>query len=448
MNYSAEYKSKLRKPEEVAALVNSFDHIDYGHFNGKPVVFDRALADRHEELNAVEIWTAVSVPPIPETAKHQHHFLYHDWQFSALSRVLQSYDRAYYSPIIYHQAPQWYYEKILPERALTVIQVHPMDKYGFFNLGPQASETLAKMTLSRAVCVEVNPNQPVCLGGANESVHISSVSYIIEQDEDIPLANIPGVTPTETDVQIANHVLEHIHDGSCIQLGIGGMPNAVGRLLADSGLKDLGGHTEMVAEAYVDMIESGVMTGNKKEIDRGRIAYTFSIGATSLYEYLDNNPTFASYNVDYSNDPYVMRKLSNFVSINNAVQIDLYTQVNAESNGPVQISGNGGMWDFVFGAQLSPGGKSFICLSSTYTDKEGVLRSRIVPNFDPCSITTIPRQMVDYIVTEYGAARMKSQNSWMRAERLIEIAHPQFRDDLIKEAQKMKIWTRTNRLGF
>lgn len=177
-----------------------------------------------------------------------------------------------------------------------------------------------------------------------------------------------------------------------------------------------------------------------------RVAYTFALGSTRMYDFMHNNPACTSYPVDYTNDPRVICQLDNFISINNAVQVDLYTQVNAESDGFKQISGNGGMWDFVLGSQWSKGGKSFICLMSTYTDKDGQLRSRIVPTFSPGSIATIPRQMVDYIVTEYGVAQMKGKPTWMRAEMIIDLAHPNFRDDLIKQAGKMDIWRRTNKI--
>jgi len=201
----------------------------------------------------------------------------------------------------------------------------------------------------------------------------------------------------------------------------------------------------MLVDAYVDMIESGKMNGSKKEIDTGRVAYTFAIGSKKLYDHINNNPVYSSNSVDYTNDPRNICKISNMVSICNAVQVDLFSQVNAESFEGSQISGNGGMWDFVMGSQWSPGGKSFICLPSTYNDKDGALVSRIIPSIGVGSITTIPRQMVDYVVTEYGAVKISGSPTWMRAEKMISIAHPDFRDSLIKEAEKFKIWKRSNK---
>jgi len=440
-----EYKKKLVTADEAVKVVKSGDRIGYSFFCGKPVVCDQALAKR-TELKDVEIYGAVTVPPVPEVAKVKGSFIYNDWQFSAVSRVLQSYGLCHYSPILYHDACNFYRKDILPYHNIVMAQVAPMDKHGYFNLGPQNSETLAKMQMAEHVIVEVNKNMPVCLGGAEESVHISMVTAIVEAPDDQLLPDLPGAKPTEVDWAIAGHLMEYIHDGCCIQLGIGGMPNAVGTAIAKSDLKNLGGHTEMFADAFVEMIEAGRMNSLAKNIDRGRIPYTFALGSKRMFEFLDNNPIVASYPVCYTNDPRVIASIDDFVSINNTIEVDLYSQVNAESNDTVQISGNGGMWDFVLGSQWSKGGKSFICLASTYTDKEGNVKSRIVPTFAPASITTIPRQMVDYIVTEYGAVRLRGKPTWWRAEELIGIAHPDFRDGLIKDAQKMNIWTKTNRI--
>ncbi len=443
--YREEYKRKLVSAEEAVKVVKSGDIVDYAFFCGKPVVCDQALAKR-TDLKDVQVYCAVTVPPVPEVAKVKESFIYNDWQFSKVSRILQSYGLCYYSPILYHDACRLYRDEVAPHRNVAIAQVTPMDKFGYFNLGPQNSETLANMQMADTVIVEVNENQPLCLGGAEESVHISMVDFIVEAPDDQKLPDLPGIQPTEIDVAIANHLMEYIHDDCCVQLGIGGMPGALGTAIAESDLKNLGGHTEMFVDAYVDMIEAGRMNGMAKNFDRGRVAYTFAIGSQRMYDFMDNNPVCASYPVDYTNDPRVISGLDNFISINGAVEVDLYSQVNGESNDTVQISGNGGMWDFVMGAQWSKGGKSFICLPSTYTDKEGNLKSRIVPTFAPASITTICRQMVDYIVTEYGAVRLRAKPTWWRAEELISIAHPDFRDELIKEAQKMNIWTRTNKL--
>ncbi len=446
MSYQKEYKQKLRSAEDAVKIVESGNVVDYGFFNGKPGVCDLALTDRADELEDVSIFSAVTLPPIPMVVTKPDSFTYNDLQFSKLTRMLKEHHKnIYYGPVLYHLIPPLVENGLGPDRDVGFYQVCPMDKHGWFNLGPQNSETRVKIQIDKKVVVEVNKSMPVCLGGADEAVHISEIDYIVEApDDQVPFAAAPA-EPSDVDRQIANQVMPFIQDGSVIQLGIGGMPNAVGKLIAESDLKNLGGHTEMFVDAFVDMIEAGRMNGSKKAFDRHRVAYTFAIGSQRLYDFMDNNPAIASYPVTYCNDPRVISKHDNFVSINNALQVDLYSQVNAESNGFSQISGNGGMFDFVLGSQWSKNGKSFICLASTFTDKKGNVKSRIVPTFKEGSITTIPRQMVDYLVTEYGAVRMHLLPTWQRAESVISLAHPDFRDDLIKAAEVQGIWRRSNK---
>ena len=229
-------------------------------------------------------------------------------------------------------------------------------------------------------------------------------------------------------------------------VGNWGLPNYLGKQIAAAGLRDLSVHTEMMADAYVDMWKNGCITGRKKEIDRKRIVCAFALGSPELYEFMDRNPMIASYSVDYTNDPCVIARISNMISINGCLEVDFYGQVVSEMQGPRQITGTGGQWDFVLGAYHSPGGKSFLCTSSTYIDKEGRMQSKIKPLLTPGAACTISRQLTHYVVTEYGKALLKCQSIWTRAERLIEIAHPQFRDELIKEAEQMGFWKRSNKI--
>ncbi len=462
MNFSEQYKDKLVTPEDAVSMIRSGDIVDYGFFNGKPVVCDQALSKRAGELSDVSIYTAVSLPPIPEVAKFPGSFIYIDWQWSKLTRMLdKGFNNAYYSPILYHHASElysyfkedpsvrsFYYtdaEKKQGVKWYSIVRVAPMDQNGNFNLGPQNSETLAKLKNCDRVIVEVVNKMPYCVGGSCESVHISEVDYIVEAPEDHACFEMTSPEPGDVDRKIAENIIQYIHDGCCIQLGIGAIPNQVGKLIAQSDLKNLGGHTEMLVDAYVDMVESGKMNGSMKELDKGRVAYTFAIGSKRMYDHIHNNPVYASYPVEYTNDPRTISRISNMISICNAVQVDLFSQVNAESFQGSQISGNGGMWDFVLGSQWSLGGKSFICLPSTYRDKEGNLKSRIISALQPGTITTIPRQMVEYIVTEYGAVKMSGSPTWMRTEKMISLAHPDFREELIKEADKFKVWRRSNK---
>jgi acyl-CoA hydrolase len=223
------------------------------------------------------------------------------------------------------------------------------------------------------------------------------------------------------------------------------MPNTVGSLIAESDLKNLGAHTEMLVDAYVDMYNAGKLSGLKKELDRGRMAFTFAGGTQKLYDFVDDNPMVAGYPVDYTNHPANLERFSNLVSINNAVEVDLVGQVCAESSGWRQISGTGGQLDFVQGGYASKGGRSFICLSSTFKDKDGNLKSRIVPTLPEGAIATDPRTATHYVVTEFGMANMKGKATWQRAEALINIAHPDLREELIKEAEKLQMWRASNK---
>jgi acyl-CoA hydrolase len=314
-----------------------------------------------------------------------------------------------------------------------------MDGQGYFNYGMSNSLTSAAITKAKKVVVEINENMPHCLGGNQESVHVSRVDYIIEGHNQ-PIMELPPSQPSETDAQIAQNIMQEIEDGSCLQLGIGGLPNVIGSMIADSDLQDLGIHTEMLVDSMVDLYDVGKITGNQKTMDRFKMVYTFAMGTNKLYEFLHNNPACASYPVNYTNNPRVIAANDKVVAINNAIEVDLFSQVCSESVGTTQISGTGGQFDFIFGAFNSRGGKGIIGLSSTYKDKDGVVHSRIVPTLQPGSIVTVPRSCVQYIATEFGIVQLKGKSTWERAEALIGIAHPMFHDELTKQARDMKIW--------
>ena len=245
-----------------------------------------------------------------------------------------------------------------------------MDEHGYFNFGPSASHLGAVCEKARKIIVEVNKNMPRCLGGTENWVHISQVAGVVEGDNP-PIGQMaaPGAA-TEVDLKVANLIVPQIPNGACLQLGIGGMPNAIGNLIAQSDLKDLGVHTEMYVDAFVDIAKAGKITGRHKNLDKGRQVYAFGAGTQKMYDYLDNNPECMAAPVEYTNDIRSISAIDNFISINNAVDIDLFGQVNAESAGIKHISGAGGQLDFVLGAYLSNGGKSFICLSSTFMNKK------------------------------------------------------------------------------
>lgn len=351
---------------------------------------------------------------------------------------------AYYSPIRYSELPRYYAENVQPIH-VAMFQVAPMDEHGFFNFGPSASHMASMCKRAQVIIVEVNHNMPRCLGGFNEGIHISQVTHIVEGDNP-PIAEMGASKATEVDEAVAKLIVEEIPNGACLQLGIGGMPNAVGSMIAESDLRDLGVHTEMYVDAFVDIAKAGKITGRHKNLDKGRQVYAFGAGTQKMYDYLNNNPECMAAPVEYTNDIRSISAIDNFISINNAVDIDLFGQVNAESAGIKHISGAGGQLDFVLGAYLSNGGKSFICLSSTFMNKKtGKLESRIRPTLENGSIVTDTRANVHYLCTEYGCVNLKGLTSWEKAEALISVAHPDFRDELIAEAEKLHIWRRSNK---
>ena len=445
MDFKKMYQEKLTTAEEAAKVVKSGDWVDYGWTTGTPVAVDKALAKRMPELNDVNfrggilMWT----PEIFKIENPAEHLTWNSWHMGGIERKAVAQGFCYYASIRYSELPR-YYRDIETKPDVAIFQVAPMDEHGYFNFGPNASHMAACCETSKVVIVEVNENLPVCYGGMEEGIHISRVDMIVE-GENPSIAELGGAAATEVDEAVAKLIVSQIPDGACLQLGIGGMPNAVGSLIAESDLKDLGVHTEMYVDAFVDISNAGKITGARKAIDKGRQVYAFAAGTKKLYDFLNRNPECMSAPVEYTNDIRSISALDNFMSINNAVDLDLFGQINSESAGTKPISGAGGQLDFVLGAYLSRGGKSFICCSSTFKAKDGTLKSRIVPTLTPGSIVTDTRANVHYLVTEYGMVNLKGLSSWQRAEAIISIAHPQFRDELIASAEKMNIWKRSNK---
>lgn len=445
MDYTQEYQQKSVTADEAVKVVKSGDWVDFGWATGTPDALDHALAKRTDELRDVKIRGGIILRPLAvfEREDAGKHFSWNSWHMSGYERRYISRGFAYYAPIRYSELPRYYRDSTTP-LDVAMFQVAPMDKHGFFNFGPNASHMAAVCETAKKIIVEVNENMPRCLGGFENSVHISDVDFIVEGSNPA-LGEMAGGAASEIDQAVAKLIVDEIPNGACLQLGIGGMPNAVGSMIAESDLKDLGVHTEMYVDAFVDIARAGKINGSKKSIDRFRQTYAFGAGTKKMYDYMDENPELMSAPVSYTNDIRSISALDNFISINNAVDIDLFGQVNAESAGTKHISGAGGQLDFVLGAYLSNGGKSFICCSSTFRTKDGQLKSRIVPTLNPGSIVTDTRANTHYVVTEYGKVNLKGLTTWQKCEALISIAHPDFRDELIAEAEKLKIWKRSNR---
>ncbi len=445
MTYSRMYQNKLVTAEEAVRAVKTGDWVDYGFCLGHPVATDKALAARARDLSDIKVRGGVTLwmPEIFSIPDPGRHFTWNSWHCTGIDRKIIDMGCGFYCPLRYSELPRLYRENLEPVD-VTMFQVAPMDQHGYFNFGPQASHQMAICERAKIIIVEVNRNMPRCHGGSEGAVHISKVDYIVE-GHNPPMPELKSGELTDIDRKVASLIVEEIPNGACLQLGIGGMPNAVGKLIGDSDLKDLGVHTEMYVDAFVDLSRQGKINGSKKNIDQYLQVFAFGDGTKKLYDFLHENPKTLSAPVDYCNDVRNVAQIDNFISINNAVEIDLFGQISSESSGLRHISGTGGQLDFVMGAYLSKGGKSFICLSSAY-EKKGEKKSRITPTLSPGSIVTDSRTCVQWVVTEYGKVNLKGKSTWERAEALISIAHPDFRETLIKEAGQMNIWRKHNKI--
>lgn len=446
MDYQQMYQNKLTTAASAANVIQSGDWVDYGWCVNTPVAVDKEVAKRLPSLENVNFRGGILmwVPEIFQIEDPAAHMTWNSWHMGGIERKAVAQGFSFYSPIRYSELPRYYRDLSCPSR-VAIFQVSPMDEHGYFSFGPSASHLAACCERAEVIIVEVNENMPRCLGGFENGIHISKVDMVVEGDNP-PIGKMGGgAAATDVDQAVAKLIVEEIPDGACLQLGIGGMPNAVGTMIAESDLKDLGVHTEMYVDAFVDIAKAGKITGAKKNIDRYRQTYAFGAGTKKMYDYLNDNPECMSAPVDYTNDIRSISALDNFISINNTVDIDLYGQVNAESAGIRNISGAGGQLDFVLGAYLSKGGKSFICCSSTFTNKQGEKVSRIRPTLANGSIVTDTRANIHYFVTEYGKVNLKGLSTWQKAEAIISVAHPDFRDELIKEAESMHIWRRSNK---
>ena len=445
MDYQALYQEKRTTPENAVKLVKSGDWVDYGWCTNHPVALDRALAARKDELHDVKVQGGVTMW-MPEIAKAEdagEHFTWHAWHMSGIDRQIAAKGMGYFIPMRYSELPRFYREEV--EVDVAMLQVTAMDSHGNFNFGLASSQLADMLEKARHIVLEVNRSLPWVNGLNGCEINIRDVDCVVEGDDPAVAQLGAGGEPTDVDRAVASLVVPQIPNGACLQLGIGGMPNTIGAMIAQSDLKDLSVHTEMYVDGFVDMAAAGKITGRHKALDKGRQVFAFAAGSQKLYDYVDRNPDVMGAPVDYTNDVRVIAQIDNFISINNAIDIDLFGQINAESAGIKHISGTGGQLDFAMGAYLSNGGKSFICMSSTVTGKDGTVKSRIVPTLTQGSICTDPRSCGHYVVTEYGMINLKGLSTWERAEAIISIAHPDFREQLIADAEKMHIWRRSNK---
>lgn len=417
------YKKKLTTADEAVKVVKSNDRVVFAFACGEPQTLVEALVRRGPELENVEIDHMVSMGPSkycrPEFEKN---FRHRSFFMGGSVREAANDGRADFVPVFFHQIPWLYQRGILPVD-VALIQLTPPDKNGFCSLGVCADYTIAAMEAAKYVVAEINSKYP-WTGG--RPVHISELDYLIETD--IPIIATTAPTITEVEREIARNVSSLVEDGSTLQMGIGSIPDAVASLLVDK--RDIGVHTEMVADWCVDLYEAGAITGKMKSMDKRKLVATFIQGSQRLYDTIDGNPMVEMRTVDYTNDPWIVSKQYKMVSINSALQVDLQGQVCADSIGTKQYSGVGGQVDFIRGAAQCPGGKSIIAMTSTAA--KGTI-SRIVNSLDLGASVTTSRNDVHYVVTEYGIADLRFKTLRERGEALISIAHPDFRAELRKE---------------
>jgi acyl-CoA hydrolase len=435
-SFDAELKRKITTADAVASRVKSGDWVEYGFGLGQPDLFDCALAERVASLERVKIRGCLAMRPraVVEADPDSRHVSYLSWYFSGVDRKMHDRGLAHHIPMNFGEAPDNYRRFI--DVDIAVLKTAPMDSHGFFNFGPAVTYHKAITEKAKTVIVETDPSMPYVFGIEN-AVHINDVDGVIVGDA-TAMPELKNPPANLVDQKVAELIAPEIPTSACIQIGIGAMPNAVCELLATSSIKDLGVHTEMFVDSLVSLFEAGKVTGAHKQTNRYQMTYTFAAGSKRMYDFLDRNAVCFAGPVDYTNLPQRITQNDRLISICNAAQIDLTGQACSESAGIRQISGTGGQLQFVRGAYASNGGKSFLCLASTF-ERNAQRSSRIVARIDDCNIITTPRTDVMYVVTEFGIVNLKGKSVPERARALISIAHPDFREDLERQARDYRL---------
>lgn len=431
------YQKKLMTAEDAVKLIPHNVLLAGALTNGQPPALLNAMAKRMADgdLRGVTYMCSLAVRPLelhnPATIEKINRYNTVDVMYSG------PIERYYINQGLFSYIPHRLFDG--PKMAgnvgmgAAVISVSPMDRHGFFSTGtnPDYLYGFIKHNPGCIILAEVNEHMPRTYG--NNHFHITELSAVVENN--VELVALPDIPISDKDDRIGQYIAEYVQDGACLQLGIGTIPNAVARHLLDK--KELGIHSEMLCDNMLDLYEKGVITGNKKRLLAGKWVACFAFGSQKLYDFINENPLVEMYDSEFVNDPYNIGLNDNVIAINATLEVDLAGQCASEAIGTKQYSGSGGQVDFMEGAWRSKGGKAFLALYSTYTDKSGEVKSRICPTLSPGSMVTTTRNDVQYIVTEYGVADLKGYDVRKRVKDLINIAHPDFRDWLTFEAKKL-----------
>lgn len=427
MDWKNMFPGKIMTADEAVLQIKSGETISISHVGAEPYALVEALARNAEAFHDVDIHFLLSLrKEAPHLAPGmEKHLRLCGYFLGGSTRGPVAEGRAEYLPGFFHKYPD-----LLDARGgvdVLLISVSTPDEHGYCSMGMGIDILPRFKDKARLVIAQMNHNLPRVMG--ESFIHLRDIDVIVEEDRPIP--ELPPVPITEVERKIGEYCASLVKDGDTLQLGIGGIPDAVVTFLKDK--KDLGLHTEMAADGIVDLIKNGVINNKRKTINRGKSIATFAAGTKKLYDFLDNNPVFELRGVDYVNDPYVIAQNDNMVSINSAVEIDLMGQINAEVVRGMQFSGVGGQVDFIRGATMSKGGRAIIALPSTAA---GGKISKIVPSLGANAVVTTPRTEVNYVVTEYGIAQLWGKTLRERAKELIAIAHPDFREELAEEYER------------
>ncbi len=426
MSWVDDFKKKLVTAEEAVSAIKSGDRVYISGNAATPYVLMHALAKRKNELEDVELVHVLLMGEDPlSKPEMEGHFRHNSLFVGPADRKAINEGRADYIPIFLHQIPGLMYSDQMPLN-VAILHLSPPDEHGFMSFGVEVLASKAAAEKAKVVIAQVNDQMPRVLG--DSFIHVSRVDKVVEVSEELP--QLERKPFSEVERKIGHSIAELIENGSTLQLGIGGIPDAVLSALKDR--RDLGIHTEMVSDGVMEAIEAGIITGARKTFHPYKVILTFILGSKRLYDFVDNNPVFEAHPTDYTNHPFNVSRNDNMIAINSAIEVDITGQVCSDSVGTYIYSGFGGQVDFIRGAAHSKGGKPIIALPSSAKNDE---LSRIVPFLKKGAGVVTTRADVKYVVTEYGVAYLHGKNLQERTVALINIAHPKFRQDLIKEAK-------------